>query len=81
MPPPSDADLGGGAGGTASPHLGGVGGTYGEPYGALHTCSPYGEPGGVGGPVLETVTRSTWLGRGFRVKEARARVRVIGLGL
>ena len=54
VPPPSDADLGGGADG---------------------------EPGGVGGPVLETVTRSTWLGRGFRVKEARARVRVIGLGL
>ena len=50
MPPPSDADLGGGADG---------------------------EPGG----VLGTVTRSTWLGRGFRVKEARARVRVIGLGL
>ena len=41
-----------------------------------------GEPGGrVGGPVLGKVTRSAWLGRGFRVKEARARVRVIGLGL
>ena len=50
MPPPSDADLGGGADG---------------------------EPGG----VLGTVTRSTWLGRGFRVKGARARVRVIGLGV